>query len=73
MTNKKQPPPSAVEDQPWYPEWRAAVERVIAASMARDATMVGTPERKAGGIGRLSALVLITESNANRAAHSAGS
>jgi len=47
MTNKKQPPPSAVEDQPWYPEWRAAVERVIAASMARDATMVGTPERKA--------------------------
>jgi hypothetical protein len=48
MTDKEQPPPGqAVEDQPWYEEWRAALERVIAASMARDATLVGTPERRA--------------------------
>jgi hypothetical protein len=46
MTDKR-PSPQAVEDQPWYAEWRTALERVIAASMARDATMVGTPERQA--------------------------
>ena len=46
MTTEKQPP-SRPEDQPWYPQWRAALDRVIAASMAVDATMVGTPERLA--------------------------
>jgi hypothetical protein len=46
MTDEQQPP-ARLEDQVWYQEWRAALERVIAASMARDATMVGTPERKA--------------------------
>jgi hypothetical protein len=46
MTTEKQPPPKP-EDQPWYPQWRAALDRVIAASMAVDATMVGTPERLA--------------------------
>jgi hypothetical protein len=44
MTDKK-PPPIRMEDQPWYQQWRNALERVIAASMAVDATMVGTPER----------------------------
>ncbi len=35
------------EDQPWYREWRAALERVISTSMARDRTTAGTPEREA--------------------------
>ena len=39
--------PERFEDQPWYREWREALERIIAASMARDRTMVGTPEREA--------------------------
>jgi hypothetical protein len=46
MTEKRRSPPS-VEDQPWYPEWRAALERVISALVARDATIVGTPQRRA--------------------------
>ena len=46
MTDKQQASPAAWEGQPWYQEWRAALERVIAASMARDATMVGTPDRQ---------------------------
>ena len=29
-----------------YPQWREAVERVIAAQMARDATEPGTPQRE---------------------------
>ena len=32
MTDKQQAPPAAGEGQPWYQEWRAALERVIAAS-----------------------------------------
>jgi hypothetical protein len=39
--------PEQFEDQPWYREWREALERVIAASMARDQTAAGTPEREA--------------------------
>ena len=39
--------PERFEDQPWYREWHEALERAIAASMARDRTMVGTPEREA--------------------------
>jgi len=35
------------EDQPWYREWRAALERVISTSMTRDRTVAGTPEREA--------------------------
>ena len=34
------------EDQPWYSQWHEALERVIAAQMARDATKPGTPERE---------------------------
>jgi hypothetical protein len=34
-------------EPPWYPEWRKALGRVIAATMARDATQPGTPEREA--------------------------
>jgi hypothetical protein len=34
------------EDQPWYPKWREALERVIAAQMKRDSSRVGTPERE---------------------------
>jgi hypothetical protein len=30
-----------------YPQWREAVERVVAAQMARDATEPGTPQREA--------------------------
>jgi hypothetical protein len=44
---EKQRPPARPEDRALYQQWRAALERVIAASMARDATMVGTPEREA--------------------------
>jgi len=35
------------EDQPWYPEWRAVVDRVVTAQMARDSSTAGTPEREA--------------------------
>jgi hypothetical protein len=35
------------EDNPNYPIWRTAAERVIAARNALDRTMIGTPERKA--------------------------
>jgi hypothetical protein len=35
-----------LEDQPWYPEWRAAVDRVVTARMARDSATPGTPERE---------------------------
>jgi hypothetical protein len=38
--------PETFEDQPWYREWREALERVIAAQMARDATKPVTPERE---------------------------
>jgi hypothetical protein len=34
------------EEPPWYQQWREALERVIAAQMARDAAKEGTPERK---------------------------
>jgi hypothetical protein len=44
---EKQHPPARPGDQAFYKQWRAALERVIAASMARDAMMVGTPEREA--------------------------
>lgn len=39
--------PERFEDQAWYSQWREALERVIAGSMARDRTRVGTPEREA--------------------------
>jgi hypothetical protein len=32
---------------PWYEEWREALGRVVAATMARDAAQPGTPEREA--------------------------
>jgi hypothetical protein len=47
IMTEKQHPPARPGDQAFYKQWRAALERVIAASMARDATMVGTPEREA--------------------------
>ena len=34
------------EDQPWYSQWHEALERVIAAQMAWDATKPGTSERE---------------------------
>lgn len=34
--------PTPVEDQPWYPRWREAVERVIKAREARDVETPGT-------------------------------
>jgi hypothetical protein len=34
------------DDQPWYREWRQALERVIAAQMMLDATKPGTPQRQ---------------------------
>lgn len=36
-----------VEDRPWYPAWRKAVERVIAARRALDGTAEDAPEREA--------------------------
>ena len=39
--------PTHFEDQPWYPKWKEAVERVVEARMARDGTQPGTPEREA--------------------------
>ena len=39
--------PKPVEEQPWYPRWRAAVEHLIAVREKRDATPAGTPERAA--------------------------
>jgi hypothetical protein len=47
IMTEKQHPPARPEDQVLYGQWRAALERVIAASMARDATSVSTPEREA--------------------------
>ena len=38
--------PTHFEDQPWYPKWKEAVERVVEAQMARDSTKPGTPERE---------------------------
>jgi hypothetical protein len=35
------------EDQPWYPQWRKALEKVMVAQMARDSASPGTPEREA--------------------------
>jgi len=35
------------EDQPWYPEWKKTVDRVVAARMALDATKPDAPEREA--------------------------
>jgi hypothetical protein len=37
---------SRPEDQPWYPKWHEALERVIAAQMKRDSSQAGTPERE---------------------------
>jgi hypothetical protein len=34
------------EDQPWYPKWREALERVITVQMTRDSSRAGTPERE---------------------------
>lgn len=39
--------PETFENQPWYREWREALDRVIGAAMARDRTVAGTPEREA--------------------------
>jgi hypothetical protein len=38
---------SQFENQSWYPEWKEAVDRVVAARMALDATAPETPERQA--------------------------
>jgi hypothetical protein len=38
---------ATTEDDPNYPAWRKAVERVIAARKALDGTEIDTPERKA--------------------------
>jgi hypothetical protein len=38
--------PETFEDQPWYREWREALDRVISTTMARDRTVAGTPERE---------------------------
>jgi hypothetical protein len=39
--------PIPVEEQPWYPAWRKAVERLIAAKEALNDTKPDMPERKA--------------------------
>jgi hypothetical protein len=35
------------EDQPWYPEWKKSMDRVVVTRLAMDATQPGTPEREA--------------------------
>ncbi len=39
--------PGQYEDQPWYPEWRTAVNRAVTACTARDSAAAGSPERQA--------------------------
>jgi hypothetical protein len=38
---------SRFEDQPWYPEWKKTIDRVVAARMALDGTKPNTSEREA--------------------------
>jgi hypothetical protein len=38
---------SRFEDQPWYPEWKKAIDRVVAARMALDGTKPNTSEGEA--------------------------
>jgi hypothetical protein len=38
--------PKRFEDQPWYPEWKTTIDRVVVARMALDATGPDTPERE---------------------------
>jgi hypothetical protein len=42
--------PEQYEDQPWYLEWRAAVDRVGTAHTARDSAATGSPERQAADL-----------------------
>jgi hypothetical protein len=39
--------PKSFEDQPWYPEWKKTIDRVVAARMVLDATKPDTPEWEA--------------------------
>jgi hypothetical protein len=39
--------PERFEDQPWFREWREALDRVISASMERDRRVAGSLEREA--------------------------
>jgi hypothetical protein len=41
--------PKGFDDQPWYPQWKRTVDRVVAARMELDASKPGTPEREAAG------------------------
>jgi hypothetical protein len=43
--------PNRFEDQPWYPEWKKTIDRVVTARMALDATTPGTPEWEAADRG----------------------
>jgi hypothetical protein len=38
--------PKRFEDQSWYPEWKKAIDRVVAARMILDGTKPDTPERE---------------------------
>jgi hypothetical protein len=38
--------PERFEDQPWYPEWKRTVDRVVTARMELDAAKPGTPDGK---------------------------
>ena len=42
--------PEQYENQPWYLEWRAAVNRVVTAHTARDSAVTGSPERHAADL-----------------------
>jgi hypothetical protein len=39
-------PPKKLEDQPWYPEWKQSMDRVVATRLALDATRPNTPTRE---------------------------
>jgi hypothetical protein len=39
--------PTRFEDQPWYPEWKKVVDRVVTARMVLDSMKPGMPEWEA--------------------------
>ncbi len=47
MTSRVIGMPETFGDQPWYREWREALNRVISTAIARDRAVAGTPEREA--------------------------
>ena len=49
--------PERFENQYWYPEWHAIVDRVVTAQMARDNAAASSPERQTADLEYDDALV----------------